>query len=253
VQAVQSPVSNLLVKVAPFFYNDGQSKELLCLAGTVTCQYKGSRYNIPVDIWFQQDHPHVAPLAYVKPTAEMYVSPNSQDVQPDGMVILPYLKRWRHVSDAHAFNSTDNVRVPVFRRTQPNSDMSSLLNAMSEAFSRSPPVYSGAPSRSTPYPTHPPSMGAAMPMPGNAHTTVSPYPYATSTIPQDIYRDSLQTAAFEKIRTRLNEFNQMGRAQIDSLRKTEQDLQNGEKKIDMFIQNIEQEQSQAQVRPRLVS
>jgi ESCRT-I complex subunit TSG101 len=96
-QAINSPISNLMLKIASYFYNNGTSKELLCLNGTVACQYKGNRYNIPIEIWLQQDHPNVSPLAYVKPTPDMYVSPTSKHVLPDGTVIIPYLKNWRHV------------------------------------------------------------------------------------------------------------------------------------------------------------
>lgn len=96
-QAINSTTSNLLLKIAPFYYNNGTSKELLCLYGTVTCQYRGNQYNIPVEIWLQQDHPNVPPLAYVKPTPDMYVSPSSRDVQPDGTIVINYLKGWRHV------------------------------------------------------------------------------------------------------------------------------------------------------------
>jgi ESCRT-I complex subunit TSG101 len=96
-QGINSSVSSLVLKLVQYFYNDGTSKELLCLIGTVACQYKGSRYNIPIEIWLQQDHPNVLPMAYVKPTPDMYVSPSSKDVKPDGTIIIPYLKNWRHV------------------------------------------------------------------------------------------------------------------------------------------------------------
>lgn len=232
-------MSSLLLKVVPYYYNDGTSKDLLCLSGTVACQYRGNRYNIPIEIWFQQDHPHVPPLAYVKPTADMYVSTSSQDVQPDGTIVLSYLKKWRH----------------------PSSDMASLLNAMSEAFSRSPPVYSGGTNRpqsnptsiTTPYPstTPYPLSATSMPTPMGIGSTSTSYPYGypqpSTNIPQNVYRDSLQTAVLDKIRDRLNDLTQLSKAQIDSLRKTEQDLNDGQFKIQSFIQNIQQQQNQAQV------
>jgi ESCRT-I complex subunit TSG101 len=96
-QAINSPISSLNLKVESYFYDNGTSKELICLHGTVACQYKGNRYNIPIEIWLQQDHPNVPPLAYVKPTSHMYVSPTSKHVLPDGTVIIPYLKNWRQV------------------------------------------------------------------------------------------------------------------------------------------------------------
>jgi len=235
-QALQNPLSSLLLKVVPYYYNDGTSKDLLCLSGTVACQYRGNRYNIPIEIWFQQDHPHVAPLAYVKPTVDMYVSTSSQDVQPDGTIVLSQLKKWRH----------------------PSSDMASLLNAMSEAFSRSPPVYSGGANRphsnptsmATPYPstTPYPLSTTSMPTPMGSTSTSYPYGYPSqaTTIPPNVYRDSLQTAVLDKIRDRLNDLTQFGKGQIDSLRKTEQDLNDGQFKIQSFIQNIQQQQTQAQ-------
>ena len=95
---IHSPAGNLVLKLNQYYYNDGTSKELLCLIGTVVCQYKASRYNIPIEIWLQQDHPNVPPMAYVKPTPDMYVSATSKDVHPDGTIIIPYLKNWRHVN-----------------------------------------------------------------------------------------------------------------------------------------------------------
>ncbi|CAF1219343.1 unnamed protein product [Rotaria sp. Silwood1] len=228
-QAINSPISNLILKLAEYYYNDGTSKELLCLAGTVVCQYKGQRYNIPIEIWFQQDHPNIAPLAYVKPTADMYVSTTSKDVQPDGTIVIPYLLNWRH----------------------PNNDLFNLLKTMSDAFSQSPPVYSGSSmaNRGTPYPT----TASSMPTPiGMGMTTTGspshsyPYGYPPTQIPQDVYRDSVQTAVIDRIRTRLDETIQIGKAQIDSLQRTEQDLIEGEKRIQSFINDAQQQQIQAQ-------
>ncbi|CAF1499886.1 unnamed protein product [Adineta steineri] len=237
-QGINSSTSNLILKLVEYYYNDGTAKELLCLYGTVTCQYKGNRYNIPIEIFLQPEHPIVAPVAYVKPTPDMYVSPTSRDVQPDGTVIIPYMRNWRH----------------------PNSDLNNLINAMSDAFSQSPPVYSNAggggstttaaaATHSTPYPTH-----TSMPMPsvmgtgGSAASTSHSYPYGypQTQIPQDVYRDSLQTAVFDKVRNRLDETLQIGNAQIDSLRKTEQDLQEGDKKLQIMINEAQQQQIQAQ-------
>ncbi len=105
-QVINAPISSILLKVAPYYYSNGTSKELLCLYGTVACEYRNTRYNIPIEIWLQEDHPKVTPLAFVKPTADMYVSPKSTDVQPDGTVTIPYLKGWRHVSEILFFVST---------------------------------------------------------------------------------------------------------------------------------------------------
>ena len=74
------------------------------------------------------------------------------------------------------------------------------------------------------------------------------YPPAQNQIPQDIYRESLQTAVLDKVRHRCNEISQLGKAQIDSLRKTEQDLLDGQNKLQSLIQDAQQQQVQAQVR-----
>jgi hypothetical protein len=57
----------------------------------------------------------------------------------------------------------------------------------------------------------------------------------------------MQSAVLDKIRGRLHETIQVGNAQIDSLRKTEQDLTIGQRKIEEMINEARQQQVQAQV------
>ena len=124
--------------------------------------------------------------------------------------------------------------------------MGALLTAMSEAFSQSPPVYSnaGANHHSTPYPTN----LTSMPMPSGGSTSHSyPYGYPQTQIPQDVYRESMQSAVLTKVRNRLDDTLQISNAQIVSLKKTEQDLIDGEKKIQVLINDAQQQQTQAQV------
>jgi hypothetical protein len=104
---------------------------------------------------------------------------------------------------------------------------------MSDAFSQSPPVYAntGASVHPPPHPINP----TPMPMPSAGSTS---YPYAQTTIPREVYRDSIQTAVLDKVRHRLDETIQIGNAQIDSLRRTEQDLINGEKNIQLLINEV---------------
>jgi hypothetical protein len=128
---------------------------------------------------------------------------------------------------------------------------------MSEAFSQSPPVYAntgGANNRSalntTPYPTSTTSMPMPLGMGMGAGPSTShsyPYGYPPIQVPETIYRDSIQTAVLDKVRYNLDETIQIGNAQIDSLRRTEQDLINGEKTIQLLINNAQQQQVQAQV------
>ncbi|CAF1569538.1 unnamed protein product [Adineta ricciae] len=253
IQATQSNVSSLRLDAATYRYPNGTTKELLRLQGTVLCRYRGNQYNIPIEIWLQQDHPIVAPIAYVKPTSDMHVSTTSGDVRIDGTVIIPYLRNWRH----------------------PTSDLSHLLNAMSEAFSQTPPVYSAPTSTAvnhTPYPTtatpyplattpypsattpYPPMTAASMPMPeryngmstGSSTSHSYPYGYPQTEIPADIYRASLLSAVQSKLTNRLRDTIQMSNAQIDSLRKTQEDLSNGGKTLQSLIRDMQQQQTDAE-------
>ena len=90
-------MGNLILRLKPYHCKDSTSRELLVLSGIIVTQYKGNRYNIPIEIWLQEDHPFLPPLVYVKPTADMHISPMSKVVQPDGLVVLPYLTSWTYV------------------------------------------------------------------------------------------------------------------------------------------------------------
>ncbi|CAF3459883.1 unnamed protein product [Rotaria sp. Silwood1] len=229
IQAIQSYQCNLVLKLNRYNLNEGYSKEYLCLSGTVLCEYKENRYNIPIEIILNENHPYKSPIAQVKPTSNMFISPTNQDVQSDGTITINYLKTWRH----------------------PSSDLSNLIKAMSQSFSLSPPVYSisNANYSTAPYPTNSPSMGMPMPM-GRS----SPYSYSNihqgierenqGEISQDIYHESLKTAVLERIRNRFNELNNIEKAEIESLKKTEQYLNEGEKKLELLINQIQQKQIQ---------
>jgi ESCRT-I complex subunit TSG101 len=151
---------------------------------------------------------------------------------------------------------------------------------MSAAFSQSPPVYacSGNNPRptnpslyptypstySTPYPTYPTSYptnptsystnptpyptNSSMPMPNIGNPSYSyPHSYPQNTIPGEVYRESIQSDVINKVRYQYDESLQLGNVEIDSLKKTEEDLKKGEKTIDSLISNAQQEQVQAQV------
>ena len=56
----------------------------------------GVAYTIPVCVWLQENHPHVPPLVFVKPTSSMAIKP-SHHVDTNGKVYLPFLHEWSHV------------------------------------------------------------------------------------------------------------------------------------------------------------
>ncbi len=84
-------------------------------------------------------------------------------------------------------------------------------------------------------------MPMPMPMPTRIGMTIrlnGLYSYLYGHNDKVTNRESLQTAALNKIRHRLTEIIQIGQAKIDSFKKAEQDLINGGKKIDLLINEI---------------
>jgi hypothetical protein len=155
---------------------------------------------------------------------------------------------------------------------------------MSQSFSRSPPVYSSStvPNPTTPYPQYSPSnvINPTTPYPQYSTSTATnqttPYPtnissmpmpmgtnssylfpntnvYPTSErqnqreIPEDVYHESLRTAVLDKIRNRYIETIEIKRGEINSLNKTEQDLNDGFNQIQQLLKQIQQQQIQTQV------
>ena len=58
-------------KQQKYVFNDGRSRDLICLEGTIPVPYRGSSYNIPLAIFVLDTHPTHAPICYVRPTSEM--------------------------------------------------------------------------------------------------------------------------------------------------------------------------------------
>ncbi|XP_013390436.1 uncharacterized protein LOC106158870 [Lingula anatina] len=184
-----SHFKDLRPNVDSFVFNDGNRKELLCLAGTIPVTYKGTIYNIPVCVWLLETHPYNPPVVNVKPTATMQIKPG-QYVDANGRVYLPFLFEWRH----------------------PQSDLLGLIQIMCIIFGETPPVFTkkaegptpraGCPQGGLSYPLymHPviPSLPTPSPLspPTNAaplwHTPVRSQPKTTivalhrSTIQQDM-------------------------------------------------------------------
>jgi ESCRT-I complex subunit TSG101 len=157
-------------------------------------------------------------------------------------------------SNAHPRQTTypsTSTSYPSTSTSYPTSSMS--YSSSSTPYPTNPTPYSSIPtpystnlppypSSSTPYPTNP-----SMPMPTGVNTSYSyPQGYPQPTIPADVFRESLQAAALNKIRYRFDETIQVGNAEIESLKKAEQDLTNGEKKLQSIINELQQQQIRAQ-------
>lgn len=259
-----------------FVFNDGSSKELFTIQGTIPVVYKNNTYYIPICIWLMDTHPQNAPMCFVKPTPTMQIKV-SMYVDHNGKVYLPYLHDWQPHS----------------------SDLLSLIQVMIVTFGDHPPVYSkpkeqiaapyptnsympqpGAPGGSNsflpyptaggaggsnfppyptgsnvgPYPSTPagPAGGSGYPAyPNFIQPTAGGYPPAagynpsnpssTGTITEEHIKASIISAIDDKLRRRVQEKVNQYQAEIETLNRTKQELLEGSAKIDAIIERLERE------------
>lgn len=91
-------IPSLVPKPRELFQTDGSISNLMCLDGTVPITYRGSTYNIPVEVYLKLGFPREPPICYVRPTATMFVKSGHPHVDTEGLVWLPYLHEWRETS-----------------------------------------------------------------------------------------------------------------------------------------------------------
>lgn len=158
IQTLQS-FTDLRPGISQYVFNDGTSKELLYLEGTIPVNYKGKVYNIPVKLWLMDTHPFNPPLVYVNPTQNMQIKPG-RHVDQTGRIYLPYLHEWKH----------------------PQSDLQGLIQVLVCVFGEEPPVFSKPQTGPTSsQPSYPPVQ------PGYPPASGLPYPAAGSAMPQPGY------------------------------------------------------------------
>ncbi|KZT54598.1 UEV-domain-containing protein [Calocera cornea HHB12733] len=133
-----------------FIYDDGRSHHLLSLAGLLPISYRGASYNIPIALWIPFDYPNEPPMVYVVPTKDMVVKAG-KELDPSGKWMGEYLKNWGRKGE------TCNIRT--------------LLETLTESFSREPPLYRKAKEERGPQaPTPPvPSPAPGRPMSGASY------------------------------------------------------------------------------------
>ncbi|XP_033823340.1 tumor susceptibility gene 101 protein [Periophthalmus magnuspinnatus] len=100
-----------------YVYNDGVTKDLMCLSGTIRTIYNGKAYNTPLSVWLEESYPQSAPIVFVQPTKEMMIVKRTF-VSSNGEVQLPYLEEWK----------------------QGECDLLSLLQLIAAMFGEYPPV-----------------------------------------------------------------------------------------------------------------
>ncbi|VDQ06312.1 unnamed protein product [Trichobilharzia regenti] len=88
-------------KFEDFIHNDGTTRKLVSLDGTIPVRYMGSTYNIPIAIFLFEVYPNKSPMVYVRPTNTMQIKP-SDFVDSAGLVQLPYMTDWKHVKVSYS-------------------------------------------------------------------------------------------------------------------------------------------------------
>ncbi|OJA21592.1 hypothetical protein AZE42_01678 [Rhizopogon vesiculosus] len=115
-----SRFSSLRPKSDVYTYDDGRTQLLLCLHGVLPISFRAASYNIPIAVWLTKEYPRQPPIVYVVPTQDMLVRP-SKHLDVSGRCSIEYIQHWEKKSEA--------------------CNLSALLEAMQQEFSRGPPVY----------------------------------------------------------------------------------------------------------------
>uniref|UniRef100_A0A3Q3DW51 Tumor susceptibility 101a n=1 Tax=Hippocampus comes TaxID=109280 RepID=A0A3Q3DW51_HIPCM len=232
-----------------YVFNDGSTRDLMSLTGTVPVSYRGNVYNIPVCLWLLDTYPFNPPICFVKPTSTMMIK-TGKHIDANGKIYLPYLHEWKH----------------------PHSDLYGLIQIMIVVFGEEPPVFS-RPTTQAPYQAFqaagPPNRewrlyfatqfntrgypGYQYPGGNSYPATSGPthYPAQTpvstvgsnrdGTIGEDTIRASLISAVSDKLRWRMKEEMDRAQAELDALKRTEEDLKKGHQKLEDMISRLDQE------------
>jgi ESCRT-I complex subunit TSG101 len=288
-----------------YVYPNGQVKDLLTLSGTVPVNFKGVRYNIPVQIYLSDLHPYTPPIAYVRPTPDMSINV-SETVDSNGRVMLPFLTEWNYPhSDLYMLLNFMTIRfsehTPLFaksnasngRNINPSNSSSNFANnplpyptdsrppyPMPNTYTSSMPSYPSAnssynydqaataqnnlpPYSSATSGVYPPASNnpyypmnntpqiksaSSSSMGGQARISSQPVQnnntgYQDDTIKPEYYRMSLISAIQDKVRIKYNENVEAKMAEIDSLKRVNDDLKRSQSYLDNLISDATNEMS----------
>ncbi|KAM9605270.1 tumor susceptibility gene 101 protein isoform 4-T4 [Morphnus guianensis] len=187
-----------------YVFNDGSSRELMSLSGTIPVPYRGNTYNIPICLWLLDTYPFNPPICFVKPTSSMTIK-TGKHVDANGKIYLPYLHEWKY----------------------PQSDLLELIQVMIVVFGEEPPVFS----RPTASSSYPPYQATGPPT----------RPSRDGTISEDTIRASLISAVSDKLRWRMKEEMDRAQAELNALKRTEEDLKKGHQKLEEMVTRLDQE------------
>nr|CAB3267295.1 tumor susceptibility gene 101 protein-like [Phallusia mammillata] len=270
-----SHYKDLKPSIERFIFNDGSSKNLVCLKGTIPVVYKGTTYNIPVALWLQEAHPQVPPLCFVQPTSTMQVR-QGKHVDSNGRIYLPYLTDWRPrshnlVGCVQVMAAVFSEEPPVFAKPAPGRPPPPQAQPYpaqqrtpypGQAFPpqgppttnyRAPTPYPTTTTQQPPYPSptgtgYPPYSG--YPQPNQMSVIPTAYPPQSQAgmqqskdtkIEDSMIKASLLSAVNEKLKRRLKDTLAQAESETQALRKTESELKVGQEKIDGILKRLELE------------
>lgn len=163
-------IPSMQPRTATYTHNDGRTVNLLQTCGTVPMEYLGATYQIPIIIWLIETYPRHPPYVYVNPTRDMVIKKQHQFVNPNGVVLIPYLESWIY----------------------PSSNLVDLCRNLGVLFGRDPPLFS----QRRPNPSASPGIGSNISQHNSFNSNsvsavvsrpVSPIPRAYQTTPPSPY------------------------------------------------------------------
>jgi ESCRT-I complex subunit TSG101 len=112
----------------------GSDAAVLVLQGTIAMRFRGTTYQLLVDIYIPSPYPNRPPICYVRLAPNMYLKDNHRHVGTDGKVYLPYLHEWNKsthnlVELVVAMSSVFSADPPVFTRQQQTSATSAAVTS----------------------------------------------------------------------------------------------------------------------------
>ncbi|XP_055613338.1 tumor susceptibility gene 101 protein [Uranotaenia lowii] len=268
----------LAYRMEEYVFNDGTFKQLLNLQGTIPVRYKGNTYHIPICIWLLDSHPRYAPICYVKPTADMHIKV-SMYVDHNGKIYLPYLHDWSAgQSDLLGLIQVMIVTFgdfpPVYAKPKgAPKDSPAATTTTPYPIQSFMPQAGATPAQSQfcPYPTQfppypqpggagyggygqPGAAGSSYPqpfmppgMPSAAGYNTGYNPSAaqgTGTITEEHIKASLVSAVEDKLKWRIQEKVNQCQAEIQTLKRTQQELNEGQSKINDIIGRLERDEQE---------
>jgi len=257
---------DLKVKFEKFHYNNGDSKDLINLDGTIPVIYKSVLYNIPVVLWIQEQHPYQPPICFVQPTSTMQVR-QGKHVDMNGCIYLPYLKSW-HAS-THSLIGCIQMMIAIFSKETPVFSKQPRVPQTQQNFQpmhrlpypsytpQGPPTTSYQPAMPprAPYPMPGPSRTPYMPplLPYPNYPTGQPTPNMPFPTPSPIGNKvdnqldnnmvlaSLRSAVNDKLKRRLRDTYSQAERELANFKKTENELKQGQAKVNTIVSTLNEE------------